>query len=86
MLPFKSGILINLALSVRPWLCYSAQNGSESRFRDRCFLFFVLCSVTDYGLFYCTIVFVSRHWRLFFSVLFEFQVIRKGCEGSGDDS
>ena len=61
---------------------YSAQNGPESRFRDRCFLFFVLSSVTYYGLFYCTIgfQFVLRHWR------FEFQVIRKGCEGSGDDS
>ena len=27
-----------------------------------------------------------HHWRLFFSIRFEFQVIRKGCEGSGDDS
>ena len=49
---------------------------------------FVLSSVTYYGLFYCTIgfPFVLRHWRLFFSIRFEFQVIRKGCEGSGDDS
>ena len=29
---------------------------------------------------------VLHHWRLFFSIRFEFQVIRKGCEGSGDDS
>ena len=43
---------------------YSAQNGSESRFRDRCFLFFVLSCVTYYGLFYCTIGFVSHHRRL----------------------
>ena len=46
----------------------------------------MLSSVTYYGLFYCTIGFVLRHWRLFFSIRFEFQVIRKGCEGSGDDS
>ena len=32
---------------------YSAQNGSESRFRDKCF-FLVLTCVTYYGLFYCT--------------------------------
>ena len=44
--------------------CYSAQNGSESRFHDRCFLFFVLSSVMYYGLFYCTTGFVLRHWRL----------------------
>ena len=64
---------------------YSAQNGSESRFRDRCF-FFVSNYETYYGLFYCTIRVVLLHWRLFFSIQFEFQVIRKGCEGSGDDS
>ena len=29
---------------------------------------------------------VLHHWRLFFSIRFEFQGIRKGCEGSGDDS
>ena len=29
---------------------------------------------------------VLHHWRLFFSIRFEFQVIRKGFEGSGDDS
>ena len=29
---------------------------------------------------------VLHHWRVFFSIRFEFQVIRKGCEGSGDDS
>ena len=29
---------------------------------------------------------VLHHRRLFFSIRFEFQVIRKGCEGSGDDS
>ena len=45
-------------------LNYSAQNESESRSRDRCFLFFVLSCVTYYGLFYCTIGFVLRHWRL----------------------
>ena len=28
----------------------------------------------------------ASHWRLFFSIRFEFQVIRKGYEGSGDDS
>ena len=33
-------------------------------------------SVTYYGLFYCTIGFVLRQC---FSMLFEFQVIRKGC-------
>ena len=33
-------------------LNYSAQNESESRSRDRCFLFFVLSCVTYYGLFY----------------------------------
>ena len=36
---------------------YSAQNESKSRFRDSFFLFFVLCSVTYYGLFYC-----KHHW------------------------
>ena len=34
---------------------YSAQNGSESKFRDRCFLFFVWSCATYYGLF-CAIV------------------------------
>ena len=42
---------------------YSAQNGSESRFCDRCF-FLVLSCVTYYGLFYCTMGFVLHHWRL----------------------
>ena len=39
----------------------------------------VLSCVTYYGLFYCTIGVVLRHC---FSILFEFQVIRNGCEGS----
>ena len=43
---------------------------------------FFVC-VELYGLFYCTIGVVLRHC---FSILFEFQVIRKDCEGSGDDS
>ena len=54
---------------------YSAQNGSESRFRVKCF-FLGSISVTYYGLFYCTIGFVLRQC---FSILFEFQFIRKGC-------
>ena len=33
--------------------------------------------------FNCTIGVVLRHC---FSIRFEFQLIRKGCEGSGDDS
>ena len=67
---------------------YLAQNGS--RFRVKCF-FLGSTSVTYYGLFYCIIWFVMRHcWRLiehnwiciapvFLNILFEFQVIRKGC-------
>ena len=39
--------------------------------------FFVLSSVTYYGLFYCIIRFVLHHWRLYFSIRFEFQV--KSC-------
>ena len=46
-------------------------------------VFLVLSSVTYYGLFYCTIGFVMRHY---FSILFAFQVIRKGCEGSNAES
>ena len=42
---------------------YSAQNGSESRFRDKCF-FLVLTCVTYYGLFYCTIWLMRHWWRL----------------------
>ena len=69
------------------WFYYSAQNGSESRFRVKCF-FLGSTSVTYYGLFYCIIWSVLRHcWRLIapldlrqcFSILVEFQVIRKGC-------
>ena len=41
--------------------------------------FLVLSCVTYYGLVYCTIGFV-------FSILFEFQVIRNGCEGSDAES
>ena len=69
---------------------YSAQNGSESRFRDKCFLFFsvdlcyILWSVLLHHLicvvplveFNCTVGVVLRQC---FSILFEFQVIRKGC-------
>ena len=40
---------------------YSAQNGSESRFRDKCFFFLVSTCVTYYGLFYRIIWFVLRH-------------------------
>ena len=56
----------------------------------------VLSCVTYYGLFYCTIGFVLRIvavnctigvvLRQCFSILFEFQVIRKGCEGSDAES
>ena len=58
--------------------------------------FLVLSCVTYYGLFYCTTGFVCalleinctigvvlRHC---FSIPFEFQVIRKGCEGSDAES
>ena len=40
---------------------YSAENGSESRFRVKCF-FLGSTSVTYYSLFYCIIWFVLRHW------------------------
>ena len=62
-------------------------------------IFFLVWScVTYYGLFYCTIGFVLHHcWSLIapfsciarchcFSILFEFQVIRKACEGSDAES
>ena len=51
------------------------------------FVFLVSICVTYYGLFYCIVWFVLRHCyctigvvlRQCFSILFEFQVIRKGC-------
>ena len=68
---------------------YSAQNGSESRFRVKCCfiwvdLCYILWSVLLYHLFYiaplldtnCTIGFVLNQC---YSILFEFGVIRKGC-------
>ena len=45
------------------------------------FFFLVLTYATYYGLFYCTIGVVLRQC---FSILFEFQVIRKGCEAGAD--
>ena len=59
--------------------------------------FLVFSCVTYYGLFYCTTGFVYAHcWRInctigvvlrhCFSIPFEFQVIRKGCEGSDAES
>ena len=59
---------------------YSAQNGSESRFCDRCFFF--RC-VELWKMLWSVLL---HHWRLHFLIRFQFQVIRKGCEGSGDDS
>ena len=68
---------------------YSAQNGSESRFRVKCFFFrvdlcYILWSVLLHHLncisplldINCTIRCVLRQC---FSILFEFSVIRKGC-------
>ena len=52
-------------------------------------LHIMVCSIAPFDL-YCAIVGVNcvigvvlRHC---FSIRFEFQVIRKSCEGSGDDS
>ena len=42
-------------------------------------MFFVCRRAVEHGLFYCTIRVVLHHSRLFFSIRFEFQVIRKGC-------
>ena len=68
---------------------YSAQNRSESRFRVKCFFFrvdlcYILWSVLLHHLICivplleinCPIGLVLRQC---FSILFEFQVIRKGC-------
>ena len=68
---------------------YSAQNGSESRFRDKCFFFsddlcYILWSVLLHHLM-CIVPLLEINWpigvvlRQCFSILFEFQVIRKGC-------
>ena len=74
---------------------YSAQIGSESRFRDSCFFsveqcyilwsvllhhWFCIAPLLEYK---CTIGVVLRHY---FSILFAFQVIRKGSEGSNAES
>ena len=64
--------------------------GPSLGFVTNVWVFLVSTCVTYYGVFYCTIWFVKRHcWRLTaplnlycaqcFSILFEFQVIGKGC-------
>ena len=47
-----------------PGLITRPRMGPSLGFVTDVFLFFVLSSVTYYGLFYCTIEFVMRHWRL----------------------
>ena len=43
---------VNLCMPCKQGFNYSTQNGSESRFRDRCFFFLSLSYGTYYGLFY----------------------------------
>ena len=79
--------LLEFELPVFPF--HSAQNGSESRFRDKLCFFLVSTCVTYYGLFYCSFDLyaplleinctIGVVLRQCFSILFEFQVIRKGC-------
>ena len=53
-------------------------------FSGRPLLHIMVCSIASFDLYYAIVV--LHHWRLFFSIRFEFQVIKKDCEGSGDGS